>query len=130
MTIPASFPAHWRTAIATGDASGFRTRSELLAFFEAMDDPATNPWDVLDWTERGNLQGLMNEYPRINGEACAKVAARLRATDEAARATKRPAFLGGSASSPASKATPLAAAGPDRDPWAKAISRHNAERHL
>ncbi|TGQ87697.1 hypothetical protein EN851_27135 [Mesorhizobium sp. M8A.F.Ca.ET.208.01.1.1] len=59
MTVPATFPPHWRAAIESGEAR-FADRADIFAFFKAVDDPAT--WSAFTAEERQSTFSINGQY--------------------------------------------------------------------
>lgn len=95
--IPNQFPSHWRAAIERGDASGFTSAEDAIAFFDAT----SNSGCFLSLTEaqRGNVADLR----AVDGLANHHLAsvqrrhAREREAEQKEAALKGPRFFGNSA---------------------------------
>ncbi|CAN7303618.1 hypothetical protein [Mesorhizobium sp. LjNodule214] len=125
--IPADFPPHWRAAIETGDASGFKTQDDFVAFFRAT-SIVNGCFGELSDAETDNVVGLRDGFPEVNE------AARQAATKEREAA---PRFIG---VTNLARAPTLAELQPEIDAietglgkmsrsasesWAKVIAKHN-----
>ncbi|MER9529578.1 hypothetical protein NKI89_07165 [Mesorhizobium sp. M0309] len=123
-----AFPAHWRKAVDTGDASGFTNQDDFAGFFRAT-SMIRGCFDELSAEQKSNVVSLRDAYPSVN-EAARRAASQERDAS--------PRFIGltNLARIPtlADLKPELAAIEaeisnmPRPDPWAKVIDRHNAAR--
>ncbi|MDH6235154.1 hypothetical protein M2281_005776 [Mesorhizobium soli] len=59
MTMPSSFPSHWRAAVQHRDLSGFAEREDLIAFFDATSN--YEGFMALTEEQRANVVELRSE---------------------------------------------------------------------
>jgi hypothetical protein len=139
MTIPSTFPAHWRKAVEAGDASGFTDAEDAIAFFDATSNSGC--FSSLSEAQRGNVADLrsVDALANLHLESIMRRHAREREAEQTQAALKGPRFFGNSAV--ARPAPTLAELQPEieaieaevekigqqatSDAWAKVIAKHN-----
>lgn len=115
--IPAHYPTAWKQALATGDASDFKTEAELISFFHKT------AIGKLNQAEESHYFALADRYEEIWTEAMARQQAESRAEYDKKDAARQPAFL---ASIPMRNAKPVVDK-PAASSWAAAIARVNKQ---
>ncbi|MBZ9760665.1 hypothetical protein LB553_07205 [Mesorhizobium sp. CA8] len=124
MTIPTTFPAHWRAAIERGDASGFTNREDMIAFFTATDVHET--FMKFTGDEKDHVVEMRSQYHDESLDARLRLHAKDREAAKAVIARNRANF--GTGNAPA--AIPPAAKAPEKpkaNPWTKVVEHFNAD---
>ncbi|ESX12056.1 hypothetical protein X766_31030 [Mesorhizobium sp. LSJC255A00] len=111
MTIPSHFPDHWKSALATGVATGFRTAGDMVSFFYKARFVT-----ALFSQEEKHYLDLADRHPEQYAAALAQARAEDRAKFETSEAMKRAPF---DAAEPGKPATTISKA------WDKAIAKTN-----
>lgn len=126
-----TFPAHWRKAVESGDASGFTDREDLIAFFGAT--YAYSTFMALSEDQRMNVVDLRSACSDASLEA--KMRGHARDHDKKREALKRklPQIFSKTAAKPfgASPAKPVTAAAKRTQAeisamWSEAADKVNA----
>lgn len=120
MTIPSHFPQHWQNALAKGDATGFRTKGDMVSFFYK----ARSVTALYSEEERHYLS-LADRHPEQYQAALSLGRADMRTEYEKTEAVKHAPFVG-----TPQPAAPTPAKRPKADTaamWADAIEKVNSE---
>ncbi|MER8465991.1 hypothetical protein [Mesorhizobium sp. M1396] len=123
-----TFPAHWRAAVDRGDASGFTSHVDLIAFYAAVQPVYLK----LSSIQKDNLHELdsMPACADAALEARMRAHARARAAETQAASQHQPRFIGVTnlARIPTLAECRAWQGFPFIRPWAKVVQRHNEER--